>query len=260
MAVASAIMRWIDRMLPTPLRRGLRNLFSSFCGAVKGLLPLHSPHMRKHWISITIVTLAVIATAVTLVIVHRRNVTTWEIVKANIMPEFMPAENKDKVPLIARPFSKDIDIGFVIDKELGYTFVDKGRLKEWNIDEETLARTAMENLETRSQNVNLEVDHVGESTSPEMTYVMLELKDGYSAVRLLSTAVRRAVVRELGDEYIAAIPTRDFLIFWNPKFALAEQFSKQIQKEYEEEPTYKLSPGLFLVNQKGIQKVELQPK
>ena len=39
MAAVTANMRLIDRMLPTiPLmREGLRNLFSSFCGAVKEL-------------------------------------------------------------------------------------------------------------------------------------------------------------------------------------------------------------------------------
>jgi len=243
---------------PTKKVRTVREIYR--CLFALRIVKTHNPPVRKHWISAVIVSLAVIATVVALVVVQKKHSTPWELVKANIMPEFMPAENKTKIPLVARPFSKDIDVGFVIDKDLGYTFVDKGRLKEWNIDEETLARTAMENLETRSQNVNLEVDHVGDKASPENTYVMLELKDGYSAVRLLSTAVRRAVIRELGEEYVAAVPTRDFLIFWSAKFPLSEQFIAQIQKEYDEEKTYKLSPELFLVNQQGIQMVKMVKK
>ena len=221
---------------------------------------MHTIFMRKHWISIAIVSLALLATAAALAFVNKRQHTPWNLEKANIMPQLMPSENKTKLPLVARPFSKDVDIGFVIDKDRSYDFVDKGRLKEWNIDEDTLARTAMENLETRSQNVNLEVDHVGDSVSPESTYVMLELKDGYSAVRLLSTTIRRAVVRELGEEYVTAIPTRDFLIFWGTQFPLSEQFVAQVQKEYDNEKTYKLSPELYLVNRQGIQMVKMEKK
>lgn len=184
----------------------------------------------------------------------------WELAKDRIMPQLIPAENKTLIPLVTKPFLPDVDVGFVIDREDRYDFVDPGYLSAWGIDEQTLVDTAMANLEDRSKNLSLEVAHLGDSTDPKDAYVIAELADGFSAVRILSSRVRDAVKRELGDEYIAAIPHRDFLIFWNPAFPLGSQFLQQVRTEYDDAQTYKLSPELIFINREGIQQLKAQPK
>lgn len=186
--------------------------------------------------------------------------TPWEQAKERIMPQLIPVENKTLIPLVIKPFLPDVDIGFVIDREERYDFVDPGYLEQWGIDEDTLAEAAMQNLEERSKNLSLEVARLGDSKDPKDTYVIVELADGFSAVRLLSSRVRDAVKRELGDEYIAAIPHRDFLIFWHPSFPLGSQFLQQARKEYEEAKKYKLSPELVLVKREGMQQLKVTEK
>lgn len=183
--------------------------------------------------------------------------TDWELAQSQIMPQLIPVENKTLIPLVTKPFLPDVDIGFVIDREQRYDFIDPGYLTQWGIDEETLVETAMKNLEERSKNLSLEVARLGDSKEPKDTYVIVELADGYSAVRLLSSRVRNAVRQELGDEYIAAIPHRDFLIFWNPSFPLGSQFLQQSRKEFDEAKTYKLSPELVLVKRDGMQQLKV---
>lgn len=207
--------------------------------------------MNKHLKSITLLSLTCLLLASC-----GKPDTPWEAVQDSILPQLIPVENKTKVPLVVKPFLPDVDIGFVIDKETTYTFVDPGNLKEWGIDEDTLQETALKNLEKLSKDLNIEVAHAGESK--QETYVIVELEDAYSAVRILSDSVRKVVNRELGNEYIAAIPTRDFLIFWHPSFSLGVQFTNQVRTEYDAEETYKLSPELLLVTSKGIQQLKTE--
>ncbi|MBM3230774.1 DUF1444 family protein [Candidatus Peregrinibacteria bacterium] len=208
--------------------------------------------MNIHLKSITLLSL----TCVLLTSCSHKPQTPWEAVQDSILPQLIPAENKTKVPLVVKPFLPDVDIGFVVDEETTYTFVDPGNLEEWSIDQDTLMETAMENLEDRSEDLNIEVAEAGEGK--EETYVIVEVDDGYSAVRLLSAAVRNAVSRELGDEFIAAVPTRDFLIFWHPSFSLGVQFTNQVRTEYDAEEKYKLSPELILVTPEGMQQLKVE--
>ena len=179
----------------------------------------------------------------------------WREARDRVLPQFMPSENKEKIDLIAREFGAGVDIGVVVDAETKYQFVDSLMLESFGISEEQLYNKALDNLDARSRNINVEVAQASEEDETAR-YVIVELDDGYAAVRLLSSGVRRAISRELGDEYIAAIPTRDFLIFWHRNFPLFDAFTKQVETEYGLEENYPLTPALFLVNKYGIQPVE----
>lgn len=183
----------------------------------------------------------------------------WIAVRDNVLPQFTTTDLKLKESVITREFSPQVDIGFVVDAGQKYQFIGTEELTLWQIDEEMLYTTAMKNLDKRSQNINVDVAEAAEKDSTAK-YVIVELDDGFSAVRILSSGVRKAIAREVGDEYIAAIPTRDFLIFWHKDFPIFDAFAQQVKREYESEKDYPLTPDLFRINKYGIQPVKVVPK
>ena len=178
----------------------------------------------------------------------------WQEVRQKIMPQFMPTQNKDLISVIHNPFADDIDIGYVIDADTKYQFISPEMLTTWDVTQDMVEDQAMRNLEARSRNIDVEVAEASEK-DPTAKYVIVELDDGYAAVRLLSPGVRRAIARELGSEYIAAIPTRDFLIFWHTQFPLFDAFAKQVETEYLAEEEYALTPKPFFVGRDGIEQM-----
>lgn len=209
---------------------------------------------RQKAIVAGVVLLAVFAIGIAVLVANRPIGTAeWQQVQDRILLQLMPAENNDLVELVARPLSDDLDIGVAIDEAERYVFVKPADLHIWGITEDELYDQALENLEGISEDVDIQLYQSGSEDSGK--YIILELTDGYAAVRLLTENVRRTVARELGNTYYAAAPTRDFLIFWRDDFPFATEFLKQVQTEYEAEPTYRLSPNLFIVSPAGIQPV-----
>lgn len=212
--------------------------------------------LKKRSISIGfIITALLIAGAVIVFLSGQEGSNEWREVQDRVLPQFMPVENKTQIPLVSKEFSEEVDIGFVIDAETKYQFIDPNMLETYGISEEQLYDTALDNLEAISKNISVEVAQASDEDETAK-YVIVELDDGFAAARLLSAGVRRAIGRELGQEYIAAIPTRDFLIFWHRDFPLYDAFEKQVKVEFDAEEEYPLTAQSFLVNRYGIQAVE----
>ena len=207
----------------------------------------------------TILALVITGVIVFTVFQKSRGTPEWIAVRNNILPQFAPADLKEKTDIITMGFSPTVDIGFVVSKDSTYQFISQAELNIWEVQMDMVYETAMRNLDKRSKNINVEVAEAAEK-DPTARYVIVELDDGFSAVRLLSSNVRKAIAREVGDEYIAAIPTRDFLIFWHKEFPLFEAFSDQVKKEYRNETEYPLTSDLFVVNKQGIQPVKLEER
>ncbi len=208
---------------------------------------------RKTNVALIIVLLLIAAAGIGFVSM-RQTSKEWRDVRSRIMPQFMPVTNKMLIDVVSKRFADDIDIGFVVDAETKYQFIDHALMERWGVDEDMLYDQALSNLEARSRNINVEVAEASEDSNAK--YVIVELDDGYAATRILSAGVRRAIARELGDEYFAAIPTRDFLIFWHKEFPLFDAFVKQVEVEYKAEKTYPLTPKLFVVSRAGIQELD----
>jgi len=176
----------------------------------------------------------------------------WKENKASIMPQLMEGNMKRRVPLIInREISRDLDLGYVIDREKGYDFIFQYNLKDWEIDAGTLHKTAMRNFEKLAKNAEIQTANAEEGTTGR--YVIIESGNGYDAVHLLSPTIRKKLKKYLGKEYIIGIPTRDFFIAWHKEFSLGGQFMEQVEKEFEEGDKYKLTPRLFLVSEDKIE-------
>lgn len=181
----------------------------------------------------------------------------WRNAKSAVMPQLMEANLKKQVAgLVHQEISRDLDLGYVLDNEKGYSFVKLDTLKTWEIDLSMLHNTAMSNLEKRVSENDIQVAEAEESANGK--YAIVETGDGYDAVRLLSENIQKRMRAHLGDEYFAAVPIRDFLIFWHKDFSLTGQFMEQVEKEYAAGEKYKLTPRLFLVSEKGLQPLTKQ--
>lgn len=209
---------------------------------------------RSTNIGVIVVILIVAAAGIMTVSRSGQGTKEWREVRTRVMPQFMPSENKEKIDILHKDFADDIDIGFVVDAESKYQFISPEMMEEWDVTQQMIEEQAMRNLEARSRNINVEVAQASDADETAK-YVIVELDDGYAAVRLLSPGVRKAIARELGSEYIAAIPTRDFLIFWHTQFPLFDAFAKQVETEYNAEEKYPLSPYPFFVGRDGIEQM-----
>lgn len=232
----------------------------SQCDALKGLFLTQNvvhfyPMFKKkqHSIGVIVIILVMAGFAIT-TISSGKGTKLWQEAKPNIMPQFLPTEKMEKLNVISKPFSDDISIGYVVSVDNRYEYIDADTMHIWEVTPEMIEEQAMRNLEAKSSNINVEVAEASDQ-DPTAKYVIVELDDGFAATRLLSPGVRRAIARELGDEYIAAIPTRDFLIFWHTQFPLFDAFAKQVQAEYDLEKDYPLTPAPFFVSKDGIEQM-----
>jgi len=182
----------------------------------------------------------------------------WRKVKDTVLPQLMEGNLKRRLPLIVhREISRDLDIGYVLDHEIGYDFIFRKNLEEWGISENTLHKTAMRNLEKIAKDTEIQLADAEEQETGR--YAIIETGDGYDAARILLPAIQKKVRKYLGEEYIAATPTRDFLIFWHKDFSLGGQFMEEVEKQYKLGGKYKLTPRVFLVTKKGIEPLTKQP-
>lgn len=211
--------------------------------------------LKRHSVNIALVVIILaIAGAGIVFLSARESSKEWRAVRDRVMLQLMPSANKEMIDVIWKPFVTDVDIGVVVDADKQYQFIEKAKLEEWNVTEDMLFEQALRNLDSVSRNIKVEVAHASED-DPSAKYVIVELDDGYAAARIVSEGVRSAIARELGDEYVAAIPSRDFLIFWHKEFPLFDAFARQVQKEFEEEQDYPLTPTILFVNDMGIQEM-----
>lgn len=177
----------------------------------------------------------------------------WQVSKKQVLPQFMRIANKNVLPLSNRPFSPDLDVGYVLDMPEKYDYIIDPQLAEWDIDLEILNEVAMSNLEKLVKDT--EIDFGNPLQDMSARYAIIENGDGYAATHILSEDMRQKLHEFLGPTYIMAVPVRDFLIAWHPEYPAAEAFSDEVAKVYGEGGAYKLSKRLYIVTAEGIEPV-----
>lgn len=214
-----------------------------------------STAVERRWMK-KLATVSLVLTA--LLLTGCKGNAEWKEVKASVMPQLMEGNLKRRMPTaVNREVSRDLDLGYVIDREKGYDFIMNYNLRDWNIDEKTLHKTAMKNLEKLVKETEIQAADAAENDTGR--YAIIETGDGYDAVRILSPTLQKRMRKYLGNEYIAAVPVRDFLIFWHKGFTLTNEFIDQVENEYAAGDKYKLTPRLFLVTKDGLQPLTKRP-
>ncbi|MBE7474551.1 MAG: hypothetical protein DPW09_38075 [Anaerolineae bacterium] len=172
---------------------------------------------------------------------------SWAEVQEKVLLQLMPARHRQVVPLIYYPLSAEVDIGVVVDLPTAYSYVREKDLARWGVTPAQLYETALKNLEQAS--AGLEVQFVA---GPER-FMVIETKDSFDAARLLLSEIRRFVAEELGEPCLAAIPNRDFLIFWSASNSadFNQHVRAQVQRDFETQP-YALTAQIFVVTVAGL--------
>lgn len=182
---------------------------------------------------------------------------TWDEARGFVYPQIVPKEETDQTLLIHRELSPRLDVTYVLLFEDQYAFIAENSLIQWEVDEDILHQEALRNLDRLAKKVRL--NFASKSSDGEAQYVTIEKGDGLSASYILSPTIRQNVVDQLGEPFIAAIPMRDFLIFWKEDFSLEEKFREQVLQEYErekeQEENYALSPEIFRMTAEGMEAV-----
>lgn len=158
----------------------------------------------------------------------------WEEAKNYLMPQLMPAEFLKMAPveLVHRQFVDGVMVGVVIDSESNYQYVNVEGRDEWGIEVDEIFEAAFENLDQRSQGIEM-MAFPGDNG-----FFIVSTRDGFDAVRLLSPKMRKVVAEHIGSPFFAGVPNRDFLICWSAT-ADAEFQAKmrlQISSDFDEQP------------------------
>lgn len=158
----------------------------------------------------------------------------WEEAKNYLMPQLMPVEFLKMAPveLVHRSFVDGVVLGAVIDSESNYQYVNIEGRDEWGIEADEIFEAAFENLNQRSQGIEM-MAFPGENG-----FFIVSTRDGFDAVRVLSREMSAVVAEHIGYPFFAGIPNRDFLICWSATGDPDFQFKmrQQISSDFDEQP------------------------
>ncbi len=172
----------------------------------------------------------------------------WEEAKNFLMPQLMPEAFVQMAPvaLVSNPFVDGVALGFVVDAEASYSYVNVDMRDKWEVDVDKLYEVAFENLHQRSQGIQM-MAFPGENG-----FFIINTQDGFDAVRLLSPEMRQVVEEHIGSPFFAGVPNRDFLICWSAggDEDFQQKMRQQISSDFDEQ-AYPLSGRALEVSQNG---------
>lgn len=169
---------------------------------------------------------------------------TWEAAQSRLMPQLMPQEFLEKIPLISYPFGDGVEFGFVLDTEQAYSYLVVKDVERWNVDKEQIRKVALANLSNRSQGIEIA------AFPGDNAFIVINTMDGFDAARIVSPDLRSFLGETVGKSFYFGIPNRDFLVCWskNGDAEFQGQMRTQISKDFDEQP-YPLSRNAFEVTE-----------
>ncbi len=169
----------------------------------------------------------------------------WADVEARVRLQLYPTTFHSQAPrpLVSYPFASGIEIGVVADLPTSYVYARTEDLARWQITAEALYDRALHNLEEASQGIEMHG-----TDAPERSLIVAT-GDGYDAARLLLPGLRAFAATRLAEPCLAAIPNRDFLIFWSTSNsdAFHQRIRRQVKRDVEEQP-HALTSQIFVVS------------
>jgi len=166
-----------------------------------------------------------------------------------VVPQFFPAHWLDDAPdIVFSSFPSRIRIGYVVRHNGGYSYLMRPRLKEVGVSLETLHNSALDDLRA------MPIGGLQVGQTPGGPEVFLTgVADNFQAARILLPNVQAAIVQQLGKEFLAAIPCRDWFICWS-KNQSKEWQDRNVAKALEDftNDAYNLTPDILLRSSDGF--------
>ena len=163
----------------------------------------------------------------------------------SVLPQFFPAHWLANAPdIVATNFPSRIRIGYVQRGDGGYSYVMRPQLESAKTSLDELHTSALRNL----RSMPMPELRIGQTPGGPELYLG-ETEDNFTAARILLPDVQRVFAEQLGAEYFAAIPCRDWFICWSQN-QVDEWKLRNIAsaKKTFVDDEYNLSPDVFLVS------------
>lgn len=172
----------------------------------------------------------------------------YDDIESSILPQLMPVEYVDQLPLCHRPFASTVLLGYVIDEPTCYQYITEDGPSGWGKQEGDVFTVAISNLNARSGDIQLHV-----STNRNARYIAIITGDGFDAARIVVPQLRTLIGDQLGYPFRFGVPNRDFLICWPRTNDESFQafIAEKLAKDFAEQP-YPLSPSVFEVDKEGL--------
>lgn len=136
----------------------------------------------------------------------------WSEAKEKILPrlvakDFSPSAHANTPALLLTPVVGDIQLAFVLMYEGKARYVRESELASWEIDLQAAKDAAIGNVAARSGNARFaRVD------TEHGSYVIARTGDGLDSSRLLLPGLHDVLAKELGPNFLVAVPHRDTLL------------------------------------------------
>jgi hypothetical protein len=128
-----------------------------------------------------------------------------------VYPQFFPAHwLTETCDIVHSTFPSCIRIGYVIRGDGGYSYLMGPEFRQSEIALGTLHESALRNLRA------LPMPELSVADTPGGPEAFLgESSDNFMAARILLPVVQRELSRALGDEFLLALPCRDWMFCWS---------------------------------------------
>jgi hypothetical protein len=167
----------------------------------------------------------------------------------SVIPQFFPAHWLEDAPDIAySEFPSRIRVGYVRRGDGNYSYIMRDMLLNRGLSIQMLHEVALHNLDSLSE---IELT-IGKTPGGSEAFLR-ETDDNFQAARILLPRVHKALMRELGEEYFAAIPCRDWFVCWS-KNQSDDWQKRNIERARSNflEDEYNLTPDIFLRSEAGF--------
>ena len=186
---------------------------------------------------------------------------SWEGVRQSVQPMLKPDKYVQEVNqrtnqrpdsatvapfLVSAPWLADLRICFALDNQDTFRFVNSRDLERWNVSLETLIQVSIANLVAYPEpsvhvvRLSEEMPHIG----------ALQPSGGASSSYLLHPKIHEIAAKYLGRDVVAAIPSRDALMFF--EHGHDRQFLQNAVQQDFATTNHPISDRLFRITPDGI--------
>src|SRR5262249_13246910 len=135
-----------------------------------------------------------------------------------------------------------------VDNDRTINYVLKSTFTRWNVTQEDLHNTAIENLISRSEAISA---HAAQDEDGKINLILFQTMDGFDASRILLPTLHARLREHLGSPLAAGIPNRDILLCFRNDDETIGRLREQIRRDYESMP-HQVTDKLMLITPDGI--------
>lgn len=178
-------------------------------------------------------------------------IPSWDLAKIKVFPSFFPSDY-DYGAFVNFPVTEMFHTVFVYEEKLSKKWIDEDQVEKWNIDNETLVRHAIANLDREFEEAKLEVEEI---EGRKLGFLETE-EETKKAVFVLSKKLQEKVRKVLGWPIYVVIPVRDFVYLFSEADSdfFIERVGGVVIKEYNESG-YPITPEILRISDEGIEAI-----